>query len=230
MEIVYQDSNLIVINKPPGISVHGGNSVSGPTVADFLKKEFPETTAVGDEPNVRPGIVHRLDKNTSGIMVIARNQKTFETIKELFQKRLVEKTYLAIVCGTPKEKKGIISLAVGRLAKNSAKRGAEEKPGMIKNPREAITHYRVLKTGEKFSLVELTPKTGRMHQIRIHLKALGHPVACDTIYGGKNVCCPTDSTRHMLHARSLLFSIGGKRFFFETDPPTDFQLAKEKII
>jgi 23S rRNA pseudouridine1911/1915/1917 synthase len=225
-EIIYHDSDMIVVNKPPGISVHGGPAVRGATLVDFLVEEFPEIKNVGDAPKTRPGIVHRLDKDTSGIMVVARNQKTFEALKRQFQDRLVEKTYRAIVCGALKEKSGTITFAIGRLVKNPAKRGIEIKQGMIKNSREAITGYTVLRGGTKYSLMKLKPKTGRTHQLRIHMKALGHPVACDTMYGGKNVCCPDGATRQLLHAQSLSFSPAhGKRFFFEADPPPDYTIA-----
>lgn len=234
MEIIYRDENIIVLNKPPGISAHGGERVSGETVADFLKEKFPEIHTVGDDP-ARPGIVHRLDKDTSGVMVAARNQKSFEILKSLFQKRLVEKVYWAIVCGAPKEKRGTITLPIGRLAKNPTKRGADlgsvaSKKLRLRGAREAITAYRVLKSGANYSLLELKPKTGRMHQLRVHLKAIGHPVACDLKYGGNQVCCPEGVGRQLLHAQSISFSIAeGKRLFFEADPPPDFSLAETRL-
>ena len=115
MEILYTDNDLIIINKPPGISAHGGETVSGPTVVDFLLPKFPEIVSVGDDPINRPGIVHRLDKDTSGVMVVARNQPTFEALKELFKTRKVEKVYWAIVCGRMREMQGVISAPIGRL-------------------------------------------------------------------------------------------------------------------
>jgi len=230
VEIIYFDRDLIVINKPAGIAVHPGKMVRAPTVVDFLLEKFPEIRKVGDDPRLRPGIVHRLDKDTSGIMVIARNQKSFEALKSLFQKRLVEKIYLAIVCGVPKERKGLISLPIGRLVRNPIKRatkyGAASAHKIIRGEREAITEYKVLKRGGIFSLVELRPKTGRMHQLRVHLKAIGHPVACDKIYGGKDVCCPEGASRQLLHAKSLSFSYpAGRKLYFEADPPDDFSNA-----
>ncbi len=229
-EIIYSDDDFIVINKPPGISVHGGVSVSGPTVADFLLKKFPEIKNVGDDPKIRPGIVHRLDKDTSGVMVVARNQKSFEELKKIFQERRVEKIYWAIVCGRPKEKHGVISLPIGRIVKNPLKRGVEIGKGRIRGAREAITEYKVLKEGSEYSLMELKPQTGRMHQLRVHLKAIGHPVACDRVYGGKNVCCPEGAERQLLHASSISFSFPeGRKLRFEADPPADFSIA-EKLL
>lgn len=241
-EIIYSDKDIIVINKPAGISVHQGDSVSGLTATDYLLKKFPEIKKVGDEPAVRPGIVHRLDKNTSGVMVVARHQKSFELLKELFKKRLVEKTYLAIVCGKIREKRGTISLEIGRIAKNPLKRGTASKHSQIKGSREAITEYKVIKAGDKYTLLELKPRTGRMHQLRVHLKAIGHPVACDQLYGGKNVCCPYGANRpaedearligrQLLHAKSISFSFPeGRRLHFEADVPEDFTVAEKQIL
>lgn len=236
MEIIYTDDDIIVINKPPGVATHGGKTVSRPTVADFLLAQFPEIVSVGDDQINRPGIVHRLDKDTSGVMVAARNKQAFEALKELFKNHKVEKVYWAIVCGVPRASEGTISAPIGRLAANPLKRGIEQGRSRIRGAREAVTHYRVLKKGDLYSLVELKPKTGRMHQLRVHLKSIGHPVACDRLYGGKNVCCPQGasrtgivdavSNRQLLHARSLSFSFPeGKRLFFEADVPDDFALA-----
>ncbi|MDP3778917.1 MAG: RluA family pseudouridine synthase [bacterium] len=223
MEIIFQDENIIVINKPPGVSAHGGETVSGPTVADFLLPQFPEISTVGDDPINRPGIVHRLDKDTSGLMVVARNQPTFETLKELFKTRSVEKIYWGVVCGTPRDREGVVSAPIGRLVRQPMKRGVEQGRSRIRGARDAVTHYRVLKHDETYALVELKPKTGRMHQLRVHMKSIGHPIACDQLYGGKNVCCPEGCHRQLLHARSLSFSFPeGRRLSFEADVPEDF--------
>lgn len=259
MEIIYTDQNLIVINKPPGISVHGGVSVPTDvgTLVDALLEQFPDISTVGDDPafarpspglrraskatagkpSVRPGIVHRLDKDTSGVMVIARTQASFEFLKNLFKTRQVQKTYLAITCGSPKQKTGIITFPIGRLIKNPLKRGVETRPGTparptggIRGARDAYTEYRVLKTGPSYSLIELTPKTGRMHQLRVHLKAIGAPIACDRVYGGKNICCPTPGGRQLLHAQSLMFTTPANgRMLFEADPPDDFMYAMDRL-
>lgn len=230
MEIIYEDNNLIVINKPPGVSAHGGETVLGPTVVDFLLPKFPEIASVGDDPINRPGIVHRLDKDTSGAMLIARNQLTFETLKELFKTRKIEKIYWAIVCGTPLHMQGIISAPIGRLVAQPMKRGVEQGRSRIRGARDAVTEYRVIKRGDMYSLVELKPKTGRMHQLRVHLKSIGHPIACDLVYGGKNVCCPEGCHRQLLHAHSLTFSFPeGRRLNFEAGVPQDFTLAESCI-
>ena len=235
IKVIYSDEDLIVVNKPAGISVHGGLTVQGSTMVDFLLEKFPEIKSVGDEPELRPGIVHRLDKNTSGVMIVARNQKTFLALKELFQKRLVEKKYLAICCGEFKEKLGIINMPIGRIIANPLKRGVNPPTGggksRIRGEREAVTEFRVIKTREALSLVELKPQTGRMHQLRVHLAALHHPVACDTVYGGKNVCCPMGAGRQLLHASSISFSYPeGRKLIFEAEAPPDFAIAEESIL
>lgn len=223
LEIIYSDQDIIVINKPPGVAVHGGFSVQGKTVVDFLLEKFPEIGMVGDDVRLRPGIVHRLDKDTSGVMVVARNQRSFDALKKIFQKREVEKIYKAIVCGRMKDKKGIINMPIGRIVKNPLKRGVEQGRKKIRGSREAITEYRVLNTGDKFSLVEIKPRTGRMHQIRVHMSAIAHPIACDKVYGGKNVCCPAGVSRQLLHAQSISFSYPeGHKLYFEAEEPESF--------
>ena len=230
IEIVYSDRDLIVVNKPPGMPVHPGVSVSGETLVGMLLERFPEIRGVGDNFSFRPGIVHRLDKDTSGVMVVARNQYAFDALKQLFKSRQVEKIYRAIVCGRLRENQGIISFPIGRSIKNPLKRAAVQGKSAVRGEREAITEYRLIKEWEGLSLVELCPKTGRTHQLRVHMKAIGHPVACDRVYGGKNVCCPEGADRQMLHAQSISFSFdGGRRFRFEADPPEDFSRAVRVI-
>ena len=230
MEIIYRDPDIIVVNKPPGMSVHGGDSVAGPTVVDFLLEKFSEIAEVGEDP-VRPGIVHRLDRDTSGVMVVARTQESFGVLKKLFQTRAITKVYRAIVCGVVRSREGVIDFPIGRMANNPTKRGIARGRSEIRGAREASTAYRVIKAGEKYSLVELRPKTGRMHQLRVHMAALGHPIACDKKYGGKKVCCPAGCGRQLLHAQSLSFSlVPGRMQSFEADPPPDFALAEQAII
>ncbi len=121
-EIIYTHDDFAVINKPPGISVHGGKNIAGPTLTDWLVKKFPEIKKVGDDPIMRPGMMHRLDKDTSGVMVIARDQHAFEYLRHLFKNRRVEKIYLALVVGHIAKKRGVIDLKIGRLIKKPALR------------------------------------------------------------------------------------------------------------
>lgn len=225
MEVIYSDKNFIVVNKPPGIPVHGGLHVRGRTLADELVEKFPDIKDVGENP-LRPGIVHRLDKDTSGVMVVARNNSTLKKLQRQFEERLVEKKYWAIVCGKLEDKEGMITLPIGRVA-GTPLRGVERGKNKVRGTREAVTEYKVLKQGERYSFLELTPKTGRPHQLRVHLKAIGHPVACDKIYGGEKVCCPKGAGRQLLHAKSLAFSFTeGRKLYFEADPPEDMKLAE----
>lgn len=231
IKLLYADDDLIVINKPPGIAVHGGVSVVGPVLVDALRELFPEISEVGDEPHVRPGIVHRLDKSTSGVMVVARNQPAFDALKRLFSHRLIEKTYWAIVCGSPRQREGTIDASIGRMVSNPCKRGVERPRSRVRGVRPAVTEFRVIKCSSPYSLVEMKSHTGRMHQLRVHMQHIGHPIACDTLYGGKGVCCPPGGARTLLHARSLSFSFpAGRRMYFEADPAPDMQIALEHII
>lgn len=227
--IIYKDSNFLVINKPAGLVMHqakvaGNRRVSEEkTLADWLLENYPEVRTVGDDPMTRPGIVHRLDKETSGVLVVALNQKTFEYLKSLFQKHLVQKKYVALVDGKIKEKQGTINKPIG-IRTGSVKRSVKSSR-MLK---EAITEYKLLRyvklKDRDFSLLEITPKTGRTHQIRVHLASIGHPVIGDKLYGGarselKGV------TRQFLHAESIEFTApDGERMKFEAELPAELRI------
>jgi len=229
ISIIYQDNDIVVINKPAGISVHKGVAEKGETLVDWLMEKFPEMKKVGDEPELRPGIVHRLDKETSGVLVAARNKKSFEFLKSQFQKREVVKKYLALVEGELKNNlptgqagNGVIALPIGRSKSDFRKKLASDNAkGEL---REAVTEYKVLEKFPKHTLVEAYPKTGRTHQIRVHFKAIGHPVVCDHLYGGKRMTCPFGLARHFLHANFLEFvSPSGARLKLEADLPEDLE-------
>lgn len=234
-EVVYEDRGILVINKPAGLQVHaarvsdrmrktGRDKEPVPTLVDWLAAHYPEIKNVGDDPTLRPGIVHRLDKETSGIMVVAKDQKSFEYLKSLFQKHEIKKTYLAVVVGQPKEKTGVIDAPIG-IRNGTLKRSTRSK----KMAKPAVTEYRVLRTftregadgtQAKFSVLEVTPRTGRTHQIRVHLASIGHSVVGDRIYGSKTKQ-PGWAGRLMLHALSLEFTAAdGKRVKFETELST----------
>jgi len=228
-KIIYEDKGFLVLNKPAGLQVHAAKIARGagdareqePTLVDWFVKNYPEVKTVGDDPELRPGIVHRLDKATSGIMVVARDQKTFQYLKSLFQSHEIKKTYLATVIGQPKEKQGVIDVPIG-IKSGTLKRSVRS----AKMAKAAITDYKVLKTfvrdgadgkEAKFSLLEVSPKTGRTHQIRVHLASIGHPVVGDHLYGPKKQ--PAWAGRLMLHALSIEFTAeDGKRMKFEAEP------------
>jgi len=229
LSIIYQDNDIIVVNKPAGIAVHKGVAEKGETLADWLAENFPEMKKVGDDPEFRPGIVHRLDKETSGVLMAARNQKSFEFLKNKFQKREVVKKYLALVEGNLKNDNGLIDLPIGRsasdfrkkLALTSGRLASDSAKGEL---REAATEYKVLEKFPNYTLVEVYPKTGRTHQIRVHFKAIGHPIVCDSLYGGKRMTCPFGLARHFLHANFLEFvSPSGARLKMEADLPEDLE-------
>ena len=227
MQVIHEDKDFLILAKPAGIPVHRGVAVHGETVVDWLTKKYPEVKSVGDDPKERPGIVHRLDKDTSGVMVVARNQKAFEALKQLFKERRVEKTYLALVLGAPKKKHDVITAPIGRLIRNPLKRGVGERG--IRGGRPAATEYRLLEYLGRYSLLEVRPKTGRMHQIRVHLASIGCPVAGDPAYGGTRAALPR-LNRQFLHASSLAFSYPeGRRLRFEAALPKDLSAVLREL-
>lgn len=230
LNILYEDKDVAVLNKPAGISVHpAAHSPNEPALTKEILERWPEVKNVGDDPTLRPGIVHRLDKETSGVLVIAKNQTAFEFLKKQFQEREVEKTYLALVMGKMREKQGEIALPIGRSRKfgkfttRVARMKNEEL--RIKKIREAKTKWRIAKEFKDFTLLEVKPETGRTHQIRVHLAAIGHPVAGDPLYGGKtNRSYREKLPRMFLHAESLKLKLpSGRVLLAEADLPSDLE-------
>lgn len=231
--IVYEDENILVLNKPAGLMVHSDGRTKEKTLTDWILKKYPSLKNVGEPARYegkiipRPGIVHRLDKGTSGVLILAKNQKTFEYLKNEFQKRGVSKNYIAIVYGAMKDDFGTIARPIGRSTKDfrlwSAQRGAR---GAM---REAITEYKVVKRTKDFSLLNLSPKTGRTHQLRVHLKAVNHPIVCDSLYAPKRECA-FGLKRTALHALSIEFlAPDGRKIKAEAPMPDDFLGAVAKL-
>lgn len=235
IKILYEDSNILAIDKPSGISVHGDGRSKEKTLVDWVFKNYPKMKNVGEPMFVeikgkkieikRPGVVHRLDRDTSGVILLAKNQKSYEFLKEQFKNREIKKTYNAIVSGWLKEDRGVISKPIGRsptdFRKYSASRGARGEM------REAITRYKVLKrwgTGlRKLAYIEVFPKTGRTHQIRVHMKAIDHPVVCDPLYNPKGYC-PKEIKRMALHAQFIEFKdLKGNIVKIESPLPLEFR-------
>ncbi|MEK7634486.1 MAG: RluA family pseudouridine synthase [Patescibacteria group bacterium] len=235
INVIYKDNNFLAINKPAGVLVHQinlkpktQNLKSEFILVDWLLEKYPEIKNVGDAPEIRPGIVHRLDKDTSGIIIVALNQEYFDYLKSLFQNHQIKKEYLALVYGKLKSKKGVINKPIA-LKSGTTKRTIWKG----KMEKEAITEYEALKEfkykisdkknkEEYFSLIKVMPKTGRTHQIRIHLSSIGHPIVGDSLYGPKkNVL---NLNRQFLHAKSLEFSLSdGHRMKIEADLPEDLK-------
>lgn len=208
LDILYLDDNVIVINKPAGILTHAKGAESDEfTVADFFKRY--STYALDTN---RAGIVHRLDRDTSGVIIGARNNETANLLKKQFAKRLTKKTYIAITTSIPKLEKARIDLPIARNPK---------KPATFKvssNGKVAITDYKVLKTNKNYALIELTPKTGRTHQLRVHLNYINCPILGDKVYGAKK------ADRMYLHAEKLEITIPNKgRMTFEAKLPKEFK-------
>ena len=210
------------MDKPPGISVHPSEKEPSGTLVNGLLSKFPEIEKVGEDLR-RPGIVHRLDKETSGILIVVKNQKAFEYFKNLFQTRKIQKIYLAWVWGKLKNKTGKIEDFVGKSRKNPTKQAVSYNSEKLINPKEALTFYKILKNLADKSLLELKPKTGRKHQLRLHLHSLGHPIIGDKKYFNKNIKKNNQEfNRHLLHAYKIEFKyLDNKKYQFETKVPED---------
>lgn len=276
MKVLYEDSNILAIDKPSGISTHADGRGKEKTIADWVLKNYPRMKNVGENEIYqdkigkkikieipKPGIVHRLDRDTSGVMLLAKNQKAYEFLKKQFsapaleiakggladRQDRVKKVYVAIVSGWVKDDRGIINKPIGRsptdFRRYSATRGARGEM------REAVTQYKVLKrfkapcvqnfsrftrqnpTGSDtdknfeytapFTYLEVRPKTGRTHQIRVHMKAIDHPVACDPLYNPKSAH-PKVLKRLALHAKSIEFkNLKGETVKVESPLPKEFK-------
>jgi len=232
IKIIFENSDFLVINKPAGLLVHSirlGDKEE--TLVDWLKEKYPAITKVGDpsassgQENLRPGIVHRLDRETSGIMIVAKNNEAFFYLKKLFQEKKIKKGYLVMVSGVFKNKTGTIEKPIGRVASSVRRSTAAQK---MKNLKEARTDYRVIwnwhNSGPGFSLLEVYPKTGRTNQIRVHLASIGHPVVADKVYGSKKLIFPFILNRMFLHAYLLELPLKeGKIIRLEADLPEDLK-------
>src|SRR6476619_4533028 len=221
LDVVYEDESIAVINKPAGMSVHAGSGKGEAgnrgTMVNALLHRFNQLSEIGGE--LRPGIVHRLDKETSGLVLVAKSDLAHRKLAEQFARREVKKTYIALVHGWPKMTKGTIRAAIGRdpvrRARMTTRQGSRSKPG-----RDAITHWQVTRQIEgaygKFALLEVKIETGRTHQIRVHLSSIGHPVVGDTLYGAPSRIPKSQSyggtapevaslKRNFLHAFAIQF-------------------------
>ncbi len=219
LKIVYEDRDLLVVDKPAGLAVHPAPGHPSHTLVNAILGYLP--ALVEDADGVRPGIVHRLDKDTSGLIIVAKNRAAHENLADQFKSRAVAKSYVVLVKGKLTPESGIIEAAIGRDHRN------RQRMAVVSQGREARTEYHVLKYIGGYSLLEIKPQTGRTHQIRVHLAAIGFPVVGDTTYG---VTSPHLS-RQFLHASRIGFRLpsSGRYVEFESSLPADLQQALNSL-
>ncbi len=214
---LYEDDNMLIIDKPAGITVHPGSGIRKETILDIFMYYYPEIKNIPNSD--RPGIVHRLDKDTTGILLLAKNQNTMALLQQDFKNRNIHKTYTAIIHGKPRFINGTIDLPIDRSKKNKTKFTVSEDEGA----RTAVTDYKLLNNYNKFSILELYPQTGRTHQLRVHMAHQKTPIVGDKTYGKR------DNDAHMyLHASKINFThpITGEELLIRCELPKHFQ---EKI-
>lgn len=222
IELLYEDPHFLIIHKPEGLIVHPPHSTSTePTVVDWIVHHYGDIKSVGYID--RPGIVHRLDKDTSGILVIPRTNYAHAIFGDMFRNRTIEKKYYAIVEGHP-DPHGTIDMPIGRDPITKVRMSTKQLPSSGKM-RPSKTHYRVIEYFDDAALLEVKPVTGRTHQIRVHLASIGHPIIGDAIYGKKSKLMP----RQALHAFSLAFEFDDEPHAFSKEPPEDFQNLIQKL-
>ncbi|MEK7227370.1 MAG: RluA family pseudouridine synthase [Patescibacteria group bacterium] len=236
MEILYEDDDVVVVNKPAGLVVHSDGRTIEPSVSEWFVLKYPESRDVGEKLGgiERPGIVHRIDRETSGALLLAKTERGHATLKKQFQNREIEKTYHLFSYGNIKDDFGTINLPIGRSKKDFRKRVAS-KSGV----REAVTYFKVLKRppagGPEVTFVEAKPKTGRTHQIRVHFQALHHPILGDKLYGPKIAPRSLGEAgpifkRLALHARQIKFkNTQGEVVTIKAPYPADFQQAVDML-
>lgn len=240
LNIVFEDKDLLIVNKEAGMVVHPAYQNWSGTLVNALSYHFQNLPEMeGNEG--RPGLVHRIDKDTSGLLVIAKSEKAMNSLAKQFYDHSIERTYYAIIWGEPSEKEGTIDVNLGRSLKDRRITAAFPEGDF---GRRAVTHYKVLKTLRYVSLIQCNLETGRTHQIRAHMKHLGHPLFNDATYGGDKILKGTKFSkyksfvencfklmpRQALHAKSLGFThpVTGKHIQFESELPEDFKAVLEK--
>jgi len=228
LDILYEDSDLIVINKPAGMTVHPGAGVNSGTLVNGLLAHCSDLSGIGGE--IRPGIVHRIDKDTTGILVVAKNDAAHEGLAVQFRAHSVKRVYVALVFGSPRTDKGRVESIIGRHPVDRKRMS-----GSAKHGRHAVTHWKVLARFQEVTLLKLRLETGRTHQIRVHMSESGHPLVGDPVYGGSARAAGLKSPefrgmvkkfgRQALHAKTLGFRhpSTGEYIEFDSELPEDMQ-------
>ncbi|MDW7652273.1 MAG: RluA family pseudouridine synthase [Bacillota bacterium] len=217
LEILYEDSDVLVLNKPKGLVVHPAAGHAGGTLVNALLYHCNDLSGIGGE--ARPGIVHRLDKDTSGVLVVAKNDRAHQSLAKQFKEHSVIREYVAVVHGEPAVDRGIIDAAIARHQRERKKMAVTA----AGKGRRAVTHFRVLERLSGYTYLALRLETGRTHQIRVHLASIGHPVVGDPVYGRKKQKFRLSG--QALHARLLGFihPADGRSLEFSSEPPKEFQ-------
>lgn len=224
LPILYEDIDVVAVNKPAGLITHPDGRTVEETAEDWFYEKYPEAKVFSAEPKEdgaserKVGYVHRLDRDTSGVLVFAKNPVAYEFLRKAFHDREVKKTYLAFTYGAPKEKKGVIDFDIGRSRQDFRLRSAQ--PKAKGHLRDALTRYEVIGETGEFALIKMSPETGRTHQIRVHLKAIHHPIICDPLYAPKKEPA-LGITRLGLHAYQidLPLPVGGRTGITAPIPP-----------
>lgn len=213
LDIVYEDEYLAIINKKSGVVVHPAVGNYSHTLVNGLMYHF---NTISKEKTIRPGIVHRLDKDTSGLMVVAKNDKVHEQLSNMIKEKQVERKYLALVWGIVKHEKGTIDAPIGRDINNRQKYTVTDI-----NSKDSITHFKTLKRYKEATLIECKLDTGRTHQIRVHMEYIGHPVVNDPVYVRRKII---NNFGQMLHSKSIKFThpVTKELLSFEVEPPKEF--------
>jgi len=224
--IVWEDEHVLVIDKPPGLVVHPGPGHAGGTLVDALAGK------IGGGDPTRPGVVHRLDRDTSGLIALARSEEAHARLQELVRERALERGYVALVRGRPRSRTGRIEAPIGRDRSDPTRMSLD-----TDTPRDAVTHFEVDELWPEYALLRVHLETGRTHQIRVHLSAIGHPIVGDPLYGGVRRRVPGDLravahlSRPFLHAARLAFAhpADGRRMSFESPLPEDLQRVLDEL-
>lgn len=219
LDIVYEDDDVIVVNKPAGMVVHPSPGHPDHTLVNALLYHSPLSTING---TFRPGIVHRIDKDTSGLLMVAKNDHAHRSLAQQLKDKTNLREYLALVHGNLKDDTGTIDAPIGRSLKD------RKRQAIVADGRHAVTHYQVLERYGDYTLISCWLETGRTHQIRVHMKSIGHPLAGDPLYGPRKTI---SGSGQFLHARKLGFKhpVSGKQLVFETPLPADFKQVIKRL-